>query len=118
MSTANIKEPKMDTLTTTLSKHGKHKIADYTCPVCATLFHRQIRRVKTPRPLCPQCARTKKPRLASYTTKKLKEIIANNGVSDYGTDFEERLEDIKEELYKREELLRDAQMKQRQTRNN
>lgn len=87
-----------------LTRHGKPKIVEVTCPECATLFMRERRKLKKPNgSVCRQCLKKRTCKLAFWPSKRIKEVIANDGRTDIGTDFEDKLNDLKEILWEREQ---------------
>lgn len=106
----------MNLNTTKQPTNDRHKKKHVTCNKCYVVFERQVRYLKTqPIILCKNCMRKRIYKIAYFPTKKLKEIIRNNGTSDHGTDFEIHLEEMKEELYKREEIKMQKEFDKRNT---
>lgn len=78
----------------------RHKRIEIQCARCGQTTIK-IKRYVTAHSTCRGCTRFANG-IKKFTTTRLKEIIDNNGVSDLGTDFEERLDEIKEEYYLRQ----------------
>lgn len=85
------------------TRKDRHKKVQLVCIHCHTIFQRDQRNHNPSKLTCKICLMKRRTAIQSFTTKLLKEIIANNGVTNNGTDYENRLPDIKEEYYRREE---------------
>jgi len=94
------------------NRHGKHKMIDVICIGCGVSFKKQRRRSKALGDRCTPCARLTLSRLSFWPSKRLREVINNEGRTDAGTDFEERLDDIKETLWTREQILMEKQIEE------
>ena len=91
----------------------RHKKGYYTC-LCGSSFKREVRKVNNDNPKCGPCLKRGISKMAFFPTKKLKEIVNNNGVTDYGTDYEGLLKDAQEVLYRREERDQEKALIQRE----
>lgn len=86
-----------------MSRQGKHAYTSLVCNSCSKSFERQTRRAKrTSRPLCTSCLRSTISKISFWPTTLLKEVIGNEGVTNNGTDYEHKLDDLKEELWERQ----------------